>query len=136
MSVSVALFLLARLLFGFYFVSAGWSHFRYTDVLARHAAGAGIPFPRLGVLGSGALMLGGGVSVILGAWVRLGAIALVLFLVPAMFTMHRYWVLSDPGQRQAQRSNFERNVALTAAALFLYYFATVRPDAWVYALKP
>ena len=136
MTVAAAAFLLGRLLFGVYFVVAGWGHFRQADALAGYAANAGIPAPKLGVLGSGALMLAGGLSVILGFWVRLGAIALIVFLVPAAFTMHKYWALSDPGQRQAQQLNFQRNLALTGAALVIYYFAAVAPASWAYAIRP
>jgi putative oxidoreductase len=136
MSVAAAAFLLGRLLFGIYFVLAGWGHFRQADALAGYAANAGIPAPKLGVLGSGALMLAGGLSVILGFWVRLGAIALILFLLPAAFTMHKYWAFPDPGQRHAQQLNFQRNLALTGAALVLYYFAAAYPESWVYALRP
>ena len=136
MTTTAAVFLLGRLLFGMFFVLAGWSHFRSTDMLARGAASAGIPLPKVGVLASGVLLIAGGLSVILGAWVRLGAIAVMLFLVPAAFTMHRFWSFSDPAQRHAQLLNFQRNIALTGAALILYYFAAAHPEVWEYALKP
>ena len=135
MTLAAAAFLLGRVLFGIYFVLAGVSHFRQADTLAGYAAHAGIPAAKLGVLGSGALLLAGGLSVILGLWVQLGALALILFLVPAAFTMHKYWALPDPGQRQAQSLNFQRNLALTGAALVLFYFAA-HPESWVYAIKP
>jgi uncharacterized membrane protein YphA (DoxX/SURF4 family) len=127
--------MLGRVLFGFYFILAGWGHFRQADALAGYAAHAGIPAAKLSVLGSGALLLAGGLSVLLGLWVRAGAIALVLFLVPAAFMMHKYWAIADAGQRQAQQLNFQRNLALTGAALLLYYFAA-DPDQWIYALRP
>jgi uncharacterized membrane protein YphA (DoxX/SURF4 family) len=136
MNLTVAVFLLGRLLFGIVFVLAGWGHFQHADALAGYAANAGIPAPKVGVLGSGVLMLAGGLSVILGFWVRLGTIAVILFLVPAMFTIHKYWAFTDPGQRQAQNLNFQRNMALTGAALILYYFAAAHPESWAYALKP
>jgi uncharacterized membrane protein YphA (DoxX/SURF4 family) len=134
--MGTAVFLLGRLLFGMFFVLAGWGHFRSTDILARAAGSAGIPVPKFGVLASGVLLLAGGLSVILGAWVRLGVVAVILFLIPAAFTMHRFWTFSDPAQRHAQQLNFQRNLALTGAALILYYFAAVHPEAWSYALKP
>lgn len=55
--------------------------------------------------------LGGGISLLLGCYPRLGALALLLFLAPVTLVFHR--ALGDPGQA----AHFAKNIAIMGGLL-------------------
>ncbi|HSE56655.1 MAG TPA: DoxX family protein [Candidatus Paceibacterota bacterium] len=124
------LFLLSRILFGGYFLWNGYKHFKHTANLAGYAASKKVPSPQLMVRLSGALLLIGGVGIVLGAAVGLAVSALVAFLIPVTFMMHDYWKETDPVQRAHQQIAFAKNIALLGAA-FAYLFI---PGPWFLAI--
>jgi len=113
------LFLVARLLFGGYFVFNALNHFTQTSAMTGYAQSKGVPAPKLAVTFTGLLLLIGGVSVLFGIYPILGATALVLFLVPVTFTMHTFWKVKDPQMKMAEMVNFTKNLALVGGALLL-----------------
>jgi putative oxidoreductase len=110
---------LGRAIFGGYFIYNGINHFKNRKAMAAYAAAKGTPAAEAAVLGSGALLLAGGASVITGLKPREGLAALVAFLVPVSLQMHRFWEASDPTERQSETVNFTKNMALAGAALAL-----------------
>lgn len=58
----------------------GLNHFTGLDGMSGYAAAKGIPAPRVAVIASG-LVLGGGLSVALGVFPLVGALALALFFL-------------------------------------------------------
>jgi uncharacterized membrane protein YphA (DoxX/SURF4 family) len=113
------LFLVARLLFGGYFVFNAVNHFTQVRMMSGYAQSKGVPAPKLAVTFTGLLLLIGGVSVLFGIYPILGATALVLFLVPVTFTMHTFWKIEDPQMKMAEKVNFTKNLALVGGALLL-----------------
>lgn len=113
------LFLVGRVLFSALFLLSGVGHFTQTEQMTQYTKAAGVPAPKLAVLGTGVLLLLGGLSVLLGFYPTIGLILLIIFLVPATFLMHRFWDVTDPMQRQMQMINFNKNIALIGAALML-----------------
>ncbi len=113
------LFVVARLLFGGYFVFNALNHFTHTSAMTGYAQSKGVPAPKLAVTITGLLLLIGGVSVLFGIYPTLGAAALVLFLVPVTFTMHIFWKVKDPQMKMAEMVNFTKNLALVGGALLL-----------------
>lgn len=61
----------------------------------------------------------GGLSVLLGLWARLGAAALLVFLVPTTLIFHDFWTYVDPGERQAQMMHFVKNLAIMGGLLMV-----------------
>jgi len=59
-----------------------------------------------------ALELIGGVSLLLGLYARLGALALLVFLVPVSLIMHNFWAFEEGPERMAQMISFMKNVAI------------------------
>lgn len=112
-------FLAGRALFGGFFFLAGIEHFRHVAMMAPYAASKGVPAPRLGVLGSGALIFGGGLSVLLGYHPTWGLLAIALFLIPTTFIMHNYWKATEPMAKMLDQTNFQKNIALLGATLML-----------------
>ena len=124
------LFLIGRILYGGFFVVSGLDHIRKADMMGPYAASKGIPAPKLSVIGSGVLILLGGLSIILGvrpAWVVL---FITIFLIPVTFSMHNYWADTDPGARQGNLINFKKNVALLGAA----WIILLVPTPWALSL--
>src|SRR5262249_6299612 len=64
--VNAALLLLGRLIFGGYFAYAGVEHFMNRAALASAAAAHGVPQPELAIIGTGLLLLAGGLSILTG----------------------------------------------------------------------
>jgi len=111
----------ARILFAAIFISSGIAHFTSAEMVT-YAAAAGVPLAKLAVPLSGVLALAGGLSLALGYRAKLGAWALVAFLVPVTLAMHAFWGVSDPMMRQMQQVMFFKNVALIGGALAFAYF--------------
>ena len=65
----------------------------------------------------GVLALLGGLSVLLGVRARIGALLLVVFLVPVTLMMHRFWAETDPMMMRMQQAHFMKNIAMLGAAL-------------------
>jgi putative oxidoreductase len=110
---------IGRVMFSLIFVLSVPNHFKQQTM--DYAAAAGVPLAHVAVPLAGIIALLGGLSVALGFHARVGAIALLVFLVPVTLFMHRFWGLSDPQQAQMQQVNFMKNLALMGASLFLVY---------------
>ena len=61
-------------------------------------------------------------SILLGYKARLGAWAIVLFLVPVTFTLHKFWAVADPMMAQMQQVMFMKNLAILGGALLIAHF--------------
>ena len=59
--------------------------------------------------------------VALGVWADLGAVLLILFLIPAAYLFHRFWRIEDPYERGSQTGHLMKNMGLVGAALVLLF---------------
>ncbi|MGZ4814026.1 MAG: DoxX family protein [Terriglobales bacterium] len=114
-----AAFLIGRAMLGGFFVYNGINHFRQADALAQYAASKNVPAAKAAVLASGAAMLFGGASLITGIKPKWGALAIIGFLASVSPTIHDFWNIEDPQQRQNEMINFWKNMALAGATLAL-----------------
>ena len=96
-------------------------------MMSGYAGSKGVPAPYLATVGTGVMLVLGGLSVLLGFLPVLGLLLLILFLVPTSVLMHNFWTIDDPQQRAAEQINFLKNIALTGAALALMYGAATWP---------
>ena len=126
--------LLGRVLYSLFFLMSGYNHLTKLGMMAQYAGSQGVPAPKLAVGVSGLMLIGGGLSILLGFEPRIGALLLVAFLVPTAVVMHRFWGVPDPMVAQNQFIHFWKNIVMAGAALQIYYFATVYPGAWPYSL--
>jgi|SRR5437764_10710399 len=126
-----ALYLIGRILFAMIFIMSGLNHFMKLEAMSQYAASQKVPVPKLAVAVTGLMLLAGGASILFGVEPQAGVGLLVLFLVPAAFWMHRFWGLQDPMMAANQRAHFMKNIAMAGAALLIYYFTTLHPEAWV-----
>jgi putative oxidoreductase len=109
-----------RVLFVLIFLISGAQHFSQ-DAVA-YAQSQGVPMARVLVPLSGVMALLGGLSVALGYKARIGALLLVLFLLPVTLMMHRFWAIEDPAQAMVQQVMFMKNLSMLGAALLLTHF--------------
>jgi putative oxidoreductase len=114
-----AAFNLGRLIYGGFFLYNGVNHFRSRESMSQYAGGKGVPTPEVAVLGSGAMLVAGGLSVISGYKPRLGLGLVALFLAGVTPVMHRFWDIEDGQQQMSEQINFMKNTALLGSALML-----------------
>jgi uncharacterized membrane protein YphA (DoxX/SURF4 family) len=124
------LFLLGRVLFGGFFIISGIRHFQHLDMMAGFTGSKGFPAPKLAVIGSGLLIILGGLSVLLGVRPLWGVILISAFLIPVTFVMHQYWKDTDMMTRINNQVNFMKNIALLGGAWMLVMI----PEPWVMSL--
>jgi uncharacterized membrane protein YphA (DoxX/SURF4 family) len=125
--------LIARIVFCLVFAYSAVGHLTQTDVMAGYAQSRGLPAARSFVLIGGVALVAGVVSILLGLWGDLGALALICFLLPTAFTIHAFWKETDPQARQMEQVQFFKDISLAGGALaffVLYAYAGFALD-WV-----
>ncbi len=115
--------IIGRILFGGYFIIAGFNHLSKMEMMTGYAKSKNVPMAKLAVPFTGLMLLAGGLSYIFNFHVTAGSIILIAFLLPTTFMMHGYWSIQDPMQKITERINFEKNLALIGA---LILFLSVR----------
>ena len=118
-------FLIARILFALLFLFSAIGHITQAKGMAQYANSKGAPGGEFGVIASGVLMGLGGVMIVLGVWGDLGALLIVLALLPVTFFMHSYWKESDAQAKQGDQIQFNKNLALIGGALALFLLFAV-----------
>jgi len=104
--LSSAGLLVARVFLSSIFLFAGGSKIFAFTATQGHMAAQGMKMTGLFLVLTILVELGGGLSVLLGYFPRLGALALALFLVPVTLVFHRS--LGDPNQA----AHFAKNAAI------------------------
>lgn len=112
-------FLLGRIVFGGFFLYNGINHFKQRKSMAQYAKVKNVPLADIAVPATGAALIVGGTSILLGVKPRLGALAIIGFLAGVSPAIHDFWKQQDPGQRMNDMTNFGKNMALLGAALAL-----------------
>jgi uncharacterized membrane protein YphA (DoxX/SURF4 family) len=128
--------LLGRVIFSFFFLYSGFNHLTKLSAYAQYAGASGVPAPTLLTAISGLMLLAGGLSILLGVQVRWGALLIAAFLIPAAFTVHKFWGIADPMMAGNQAAHFWKNITLAGACLMIFGFATIAPARWPYSLGP
>ena len=124
------LFLVGRIIFAYFWLSNAYSHLFKSAGLIGYSKSKGIPAPKLAVIGSGVLLLVGGLSMLFGVWPFVGIAALVVFLIGTSFAIHNYWKDTDPMAKMNNRIGFYKNMALLGALLMMVMI----PMPWAWSL--
>lgn len=111
--------LIGRVVFVLLFFGSGVNHIRNAEAMGGYAAAKGVPQAKLATIASGVLILVGGLMVLLGVYLDLGALLLVIFLVPTAFLMHAFWKETDAMAKQTEQVNFMKNISLAGAGLMI-----------------
>jgi hypothetical protein len=75
-----------------------------------------LPLPDVAVTSTGAVLILGGTSILLGVKPKYGAAALARFLLGISPVMRDFWTVADPNQRMNEMVNFTKNLALAGGA--------------------
>ncbi|TDD71711.1 DoxX family membrane protein [Jiangella aurantiaca] len=122
-------FLIGRILFVALFLASATAHLTDKGAMAGYAESRGVRPARPAVLVTGAQMLLGGLSVLLGVWMDVGAILLGLFTLLTAVLMHGFWKEKEPMSRQQEQTQFFKDTALTGASLMLLFLVWELGDA-------
>lgn len=120
--------LIGRILFGGYFLMTGMNHFMKFEMMKGYAQSKGVPAASLGIMITGLMLVLGGLSVLLGAYMQIGLWLLIIFLIPTAFKMHAFWKEQESQAKMTEMMNFMRNMAFAGAAAMM--FALSQPMMW------
>jgi len=112
-------FLLGRMIFGGYFIFSGINHFTQRRSMAQYAAAKHVPKSDLAVQLTGAALIAGGTSILLGVKPKFGTAAILGFLASVSPVMHDFWNQENREGRMNEMINFTKNLALAGGAIAL-----------------
>jgi putative oxidoreductase len=110
--------LIARALLASLFLIFGVRSVQAFEVSAAYFAKLGFPVPGAVTAASIAIQLGAGLLLVLGWKTRLAAWLLVVYVLIATVTAHRYWEI-DPAHQLVQLGNFYKNLAIIGGLVLL-----------------
>lgn len=116
--------LLARLLLSLIFIISGVNHILNWAGSIEYMRAAGLWMPQVLLPGAIVLLLTGGLFVLVGFHVRLGALLLVLFLIPTTLLFHDFWNQQTPLEAQREMISFLKNVGLLGGLLMVLGFGS------------
>jgi len=92
----------------------------------------GLPLVPLLLAGALTFELLGGLSVLLGVYGRVGAVLLILFLIPTTLIFHNFWA-AEPAQQMNQMQNFMKNVGIMGGLFMVAALGTngLSIDRWL-----
>ncbi len=103
------------------FLTSGLAKIGGWEQNAAYMASKGMPMIPLFLVGAIVLEVLGGISVLLGFKVRIGAAALIAFLIPASLIFHNFWTL-EGAQQQMQMIMFMKNLTIMGGLLLVVGF--------------
>lgn len=120
-----ALALVARLLFGYFFIPAGIGKIMGFAGTAGYIASVGLPMASLGAVLAIVVEVGGGLAVLLGFKTRIAALVLAVFTLAASVFFHAYWAAPE-AQKMVAQLLFNKNLAVIGGLLLLAAFGPGR----------
>jgi putative oxidoreductase len=111
------LLVLARVLLGWIFVQSGWGKLMNISGFVATMPRRGLP-DFLGYVAPFVEFIGG-VLLIVGLATRYASLVILLFIIIASFSSHRYWA-SEPAQVANQSSHFWKNVSMMGGTVLLF----------------
>ena len=121
--------LLARVLLCSPFLYSGVDKCWRWSAAQREVAASGLPWPTLLHLVTVVVQLGGGFSLLLGIEPRLGALLLLLFLIPVTVMYHPFWKRSG-ADFVTEADHFLSNLAIIGGLLVIVALGG-GPISWV-----
>jgi len=115
--------LIGRFLISSIFIMSGLSKIGGWEQTAGYMASKGMPAVTLFLAGAIIFEVLGGLSVLLGFKARLGAIALIIFTIPAALIFHNFWAFEGMEQ-QTQMIMFMKNLAIIGGLLLITSFGS------------
>lgn len=113
--------LAGRFLITFIFLRSAMGKIGNFSGVAGNMAAKGMPFAEALLVGAIAIEIVGGLCVLVGWKARWGALALLIFLIPATLIFHDFWAV-DPAQAKEvanQTNHFLKNLSIMGALVFI-----------------
>lgn len=111
--------LIGRLALAWFFLGEAWARAGDWGGTLTLLRSVGIPAAPVLLVFALAIMVLGGVSLVLGYHARHGALLLFGFTIAASLALHAYWTIPDDAQRLAGFAMFARDVAIAGGLLML-----------------
>ena len=130
-STSNTVLLIGRILLGWIFVRSGYGKLFNVEAFAATFPVRGLP-PFLAYVAVPVEFFGG-IALILGLATRYVVLVMIIFMLVATFSSHRYWEFSDVAVRRGQDSSFYKNLAMLGGFGFLFVCGGGRfsVDGWL-----
>ncbi|MEE8484894.1 MAG: DoxX family protein [Nitrospinota bacterium] len=116
--------LIGRILLSTIFIMSGAGKIFDWSGTAGYMAAYGMPAIPLFLIGAIVLEIGGGLSVLLGFKAKLGAIALLIFIIPVTLIFHNFLPIADPMAQKLQMIMFLKNLAIMGGLLLVVSFGS------------
>ena len=117
--MNVVLFI-GQLLFAALFITSGMGHFAKLEAMTGFAQYKKLPAAKLGVMASGLFFLVGGILIVIGTYIDLGALLIAITLVLAAVIFHNFWKETDANTKMQETIAFNKDISLAGAALMLF----------------
>ena len=117
-NMNVVLFI-GQVLFAALFITSGIGHFAKLEAMTGYAQYKKLPAAKLGVMASGLFFLVGGILIVIGTYIDLGALLIAITLVLAAVIFHNFWKETDATTKMNEQIAFNKDISLAGAALIL-----------------
>ena len=123
--------LIGRILLGWIFVRSGYGKLFNIEAVAATFPPRGIPAFMAYI--SVPVEFFGGLALIFGLATRYVIMIMIVFMLVATFSSHRYWEVTDLAARRVQDSYFYKNMAMLGGFFFLFVCGSGRLslDGWL-----
>ncbi len=110
---------LARMCLSVVFINGGWHAFSEPGSRPGKVEQFGIPEPERAVILNGGIMMLAGSALALEVFPRLAALTLLGSLIPTTIVGHAFWREKDAAGRNAQSTQFAKNLGLIGGLLLV-----------------
>jgi putative oxidoreductase len=117
--MNVILFI-GQVLFAALFITSGIGHFAKLEAMTGYAQYKKLPAAKFGVMASGLFFLVGGILIVIGTYIDLGALLIAITLVLAAVIFHNFWKETDANTKMQEQIAFNKDTSLAGAALILF----------------
>ena len=114
--------LTGRILISLIFLMSGLGKVFQFDGQVAYAASQGVPLANLAIIISIIAELAAATMIILGYRARLGALILLVWMIPVSVMLHAFWNIEDAMAQQMHMIMFMKNLAMMGAMLLIMSF--------------
>jgi putative oxidoreductase len=111
--------LLGRICISAIFILAAIGKIMDYEGTSQYMASKGLTMIPIFLYGAAIVELIGGLMVLIGFKTRIGAVILLLFLIPTTLIFHDFWNVSEALARQLQMIIFMKNLAIFGGLLYI-----------------
>lgn len=113
-------FLAGRILLSLIFLNSGIGKIFTFAKTAGFMASKGMPMANVLLVGAIVFEIVGALMIILGYKARVGAVLLIVFLIPTTFIFHNFWAIADVAKRTPEMISFMKNITIMGGLLIVF----------------